>query len=145
MTSLQDYDLEFKLDTIIKGQGFIKLLGKNITHKDFDWEDEAGVNLIDVCPIFTAPESWYRDLVYYMQQGYLSEHWISKQRRVICLKSSPYQIMDGVIFIKKYHVVLLICLEREDASNIVKELHDGPSRGDYSRDTTTHKILRDVY
>ena len=87
------------------------------------------MNLIDVCPIFTTPESWYKYLVYYIQQGYLLEHWKSKQRRELCLKSESYQIMDGVLFRKNYDGVFLRCLEREDASKIVKELHDRPVRG----------------
>ena len=43
----------------------------NQTDKDPIWENEARVTLIDVCPIFIAPESWYRDMVYYLQQVYL--------------------------------------------------------------------------
>ena len=39
----------------------------------------------------------------------------------------------------------LRCLEHEYAAKVVKELHDGPARGHYSRDTTAHKILREGY
>ena len=46
---------------------------------------------------------------------------------------------------KKYDGVFLRCLEREDASKIVKELHDRPAGGHYSGDTTAHKILRAGY
>ena len=49
--------------------------------EESDWENEAKVHMIDMCPIFTALESWYRDLIHYLQQGYLLEHWSSKQRR----------------------------------------------------------------
>ena len=101
MTSLQEYDLEFKPETIVKGQGLCRLIADKKNDKDPNWENEAGMNLIDVCPIFTAPESWYRDLVYYLQQGYLLEHWNSKQRRALHLKSFSYKIMDGVLFKKK--------------------------------------------
>ena len=117
----------------------------NQTDKDLDWEDEVGVNLIDVCPIVIAPESWYKDLVYYLQQGYPPEHWSSKQRRELRSNSSPYQIMDGVLFKKNYDGVFLRCLEREDASKIVIELHDEPAGGNYSGDTIAHKILRAGY
>ena len=55
------------------------------------WENEAEVHMIDLCPIFTAPESWYRDLIHYLQQGYFSEHLSSKQRRALWLKSTSYQ------------------------------------------------------
>ena len=85
VTVLEEYDLEFKLITIIKGQGLCKLIEENRTNKDSDWEKEAGVNLIDVCPIFTTLESWYSDIVYYLQQVYLLEHWNSEQRRELIL------------------------------------------------------------
>ena len=37
------------------------------------------------------------------------------------------------------------CLEHEDAAKVVKELHDGLIGGNYSGDTTAHKILRVGY
>ena len=63
MTTLQEYDLEFKPAIIIKGQGLCELIEDRQTNKDPDWENEVRVNLIDVCAIFTDPESWYKDLV----------------------------------------------------------------------------------
>ena len=78
MTTLQEYDLEFKTTTIIKGQGLCKLLMENHANEYHDWENEVELNLIEVCPIFTTPKSLYRDLVHYLQQGYLPEHWNSK-------------------------------------------------------------------
>ena len=101
--------------------------------------------MIDVCPIFTAPESWYRDLIHYLQQGYLSEHWSSKKRRALRLKSDSYQFIEGVLFRNNYDGVLLRCLEQEDAAKMVKELNDGPAGGNYLGDTTSHKILRAGY
>ena len=101
--------------------------------------------MIDMCPIFIDPESWYRDLIHYLQQGYLPEHWSSKQRRALRLKSTSYQVIDGVLFRNNYDGVLLRCLGHEDAAKVVKELHDGPTRGHYSGDTTTHKILMAGY
>ena len=38
-----------------------------------------------------------------------------------------------------------LCLEKEYASKVVKELHDGPAGGHFSGDTTAHKILRAGY
>ena len=118
--TLQEYDLEFKTKTIIKGQGICKLMAESQDSQEGDQENEAEVHMIDMCPIFTAPQSWYRDLIHYLQQGYLSEHWISKQRRALRLKSASYQVIDGVIFRKNYDGVLLRCLEHEDATKVVK-------------------------
>ena len=58
VTALQEYDLEFKPATIIKGQGLCKLMAKSQNNEDDDWENEVGLHMIDMCPIFTAPESW---------------------------------------------------------------------------------------
>ena len=97
--------------------------------EDDDWENESKLRMVDMCPIFTAPESWYKDMIYYLQQGYLPEHWSSKKRIALRLKSASYQIIDGVLLRKNYDGVFLRCLEQEDASKVVKELHDGPPGG----------------
>ena len=74
-----------------------KLIAEGHNDEYYDWENEEELNMIDVCPIFTAPESWYRDLVHYLQQGYLPEHWNSNQLRVLHLNLASYQIIDGVL------------------------------------------------
>ena len=61
------------------------------------------------------------------------------------MKSASYQIIDGVLFRKNYDGVFLRFLEQEDASKVVKELHDGPAGGHLSGYTTAHKILRAGY
>ena len=61
------------------------------------------------------------------------------------MKSTSYQIIDGVIFRKNYDGVFLRCLEQEDAYKVVKELHDGLVGGTFLGDSTAHKILRDGY
>ena len=55
--ALQEYDLEFKPATIIKGQGLCKLMVEIQNNKDDVWENEFEFYMIDMCPIFTAPES----------------------------------------------------------------------------------------
>ena len=102
-------------------------MAESQNNEDDDWENEAELHMIDMCPIFTAPYPWYRDMIHYLQQEYLPEHWNSKQRRALRLKSASYQIIDGVLFRKNYDGVFLRCLEQEDASKVVKELHDGPT------------------
>jgi hypothetical protein len=50
-----------------------------------------------------------------------------------------------VLFHVNYDGVLLICLEREDANKVLKEIHDGYVGGHFPGNTTTHKILRVGY
>ena len=40
-------------------------------NEENNWENEAELHLMDVCPLFTASDSWYRDLVHYLQAGLL--------------------------------------------------------------------------
>ena len=71
VTALQEYDLEFKPATIIKGQGLCKSMAQSQDNEDDGCENEVELHMIDMCPIFIAPEPWCRGLVYYLQQGYL--------------------------------------------------------------------------
>ena len=75
VTALQEYNLEFKLASIVKGQGLCKLMIESQNNEESGWDNEAELHMVDVCPLFTAPDSWYRDLVHYLQEGYFSEHW----------------------------------------------------------------------
>ena len=114
-------------------------------NEDSSWDNEVELYMVDVCALFTAPDSSYRDLVHYLQEGYFSEHWIPKQRRALHLKSALYHIIDGVLFRNNYDGVFLRCLEHEYAEKVVTELRDGPAGGHFLGDTTAHKILRAGY
>ena len=65
--SLQEYNLEFKPTTIVKGQGLCKLMAESQNNEDHSWDNEAELHIVDVCPLFIAPDSWYRDLIHYLQ------------------------------------------------------------------------------
>ena len=79
VTTLQEYDLEFKPASINRGQGLCKLMAEGNSNEEKNWESEVELHMMDVCPLFTAPDSWYRDLVHYLQEGYFPEHSNSKQ------------------------------------------------------------------
>ena len=79
VTTLQEYDLEFKPTSIVKGQGLCKLMTEGQNSEENSWDNEAELHMVDVCSLFTAPDSWYRDLVHYLQDGYLPEHQSAKK------------------------------------------------------------------
>ena len=79
MTTLQEYDLEFKPMSIVKGQGLCKLIIEGQNDEENNWDNEAELHMVYVCPLFTAPDSWYWDLAHYLQEEYLLEHWSSEQ------------------------------------------------------------------
>ena len=69
-------------------------------NEEKSWENEAELHLMDVRPLFTALDSWYQDLLHYLQAGLLPKHWNSKQRRALRLKSASHQIVEGLLFRK---------------------------------------------
>ena len=66
----------------------------------------------------------------------------ARKKRALRLKSTQYQLIDGVLFWQNYDQVLLRCLEKDDAEHILTELHDGPVGDHFSGETTAHKVLR---
>ena len=67
------------------------------------------------------------------------------KERALRLKSTQYQLIDGVLFRQNYDQFLLRCLEKDDTEHILAELHDGMAGGHFSRETTAHKVLRAGY
>jgi len=68
-----------------------------------------------------------------------------KQKRVLRLKFSHYQLVHGVLFRKNYDGELLQRLEKPNVDKFLKDMHDGLVGGHFLGDTTTHKILRVRY
>ena len=46
-------------------------MAESQNNEDEDWENEVELHIIDICPIFIALESWYIDLIHYLEQGYV--------------------------------------------------------------------------
>ena len=57
VTALQEYDLQFKPTTIIKGQGLCNFMDESQNNEDNSWDNEAELHMVDVCPIFIALDS----------------------------------------------------------------------------------------
>ena len=54
-------------------------------------------------------------------------------------------MIDGVLYWHNYDKVLLTCLEEYNTKHILTELHDGLAGGNFSGETTAHKVLREGY
>ena len=99
----------------------------------------------EVLYIPTSTNSWYHDLKYYLTHRSSSNHLDARKKRSLRLKSSQYQLIDSVLFRQNYDQILLRCLEKDNAEHILTELHDGPTGGHFSGETTAHKVLREGY
>ena len=49
------------------------------------------------------------------------------------------------MFRKNFEGVLLRCLERNEADNVLSQLHAGPVEGHFGGETTAHKVLKAGY
>jgi len=82
---------------------------------------------------------------YYLTHG-LGPHYLEPNKKIsLRLKSTQYQIIQGMLCMKNYDCVLLRCLEKRDVENVLSELQDGLNGGNFIGDTTAHKILRERY
>jgi hypothetical protein len=70
MTALQEYDLEFKPTTIVKGQGLCKLATEAMDsedQKEEGWKEEPILYAQQPPYVPTLENSWYNDLKQYLQ------------------------------------------------------------------------------
>ena len=57
------------------------------------------------------------------------------------MKSAPYQLINNVLFRKNYDGVFLRFLEEEQTNEFLFQFHVGLAGGNFSGDTTSHKII----
>jgi hypothetical protein len=148
LTTLQEYDLEIKPAKLVKGQGLCKLAAEAQDlqmEQEEGWDNEVDMLQNEVLYIPASTNSWYNDLKYYLTHESSLNHLDARKKRALRLKSTQYQLIDGVFFQQNYDQVLLRCLEKDDAEHILTELHDGPAGGHFSGETTAHKVLRAGY
>ena len=66
--------------------------------KEEGWENEVDMLQSEVLYIPTSTNSWYNDLKYYLTHGNSLTHLDARKKRALTLKSSQYQLIDGVLF-----------------------------------------------
>eukprot|EP00253_Pinus_taeda_P018491 PITA_18491 len=140
VTALQEYDVEITLASIVKGQGFCKMLAKASLKSEIP---SADIQVYEVS--LNDNESLYAYIIYYLKNGYAPSYLDHTKKKAIRLKAKKYKLLNDVPFRKNYDSVLLRCLEESEAKNVLQELHDGPAGGHYAGDATAYKILRAGY
>ena len=132
----------------MQAQGLCKLVAEPLdpqTKEEEGWDNEVDLLQNEVLYMPTSANSWYNDLKYYLTHGSSPNHLDATKKRDLRLKSTQYQLINGVLFRQNYDQVLLRCLEKDDAKHILIELHDGSTGSHFSRKTITHKVLKEGY
>jgi hypothetical protein len=145
MVVVQEFDLDVKPTKLVKGQRLCKLAAEDQdqVNEDPRWENELELWCGEASYISPGQESWYEKLTYLLHHGTCPKKLIPRDRIALGLKSTQYCLINSVLFHVNYDGILLICIECEDEDKVLKELHDGPASGHFTRNTTAHKILRD--
>jgi hypothetical protein len=147
MTSLQEYDLGITLALIVRGQGLCKVvvdlvheLEIQINTSTINQHNQKQINCAQ-----TTPNSWYENIRFYLMHGYAPHNLEPKNRRELRLKSASFQLINDILFRKKFDGFFLRCLEKEESEKVLVELHSGDVGGHFGGDTTAHKVLRAAY
>ena len=125
VTALQEYDLEIKPLNIVRGQGLCKLAAGSTdsSESDLHFFSEPSLFEREVFPVSTPPDSWYDDIKFFLLHGTEPEHLDPRHKKALRLKSAPYQLIDNILFRNNFEAVLLRCLERNEADNMLSQLH----------------------
>jgi len=109
---MQEYDIEIKLDKIVKGQVFCRMLAgaSNIS------ADKYSGNTVQISEVnLNKSESQYTDLIFYLRNGFSPLELSYKRKRYLRLKANQYKTIENVLFQKNYDYILLRCLEKYEA------------------------------
>ena len=93
----------------------------------------------------TAASEWYDHIKFFLHNGFAPEILDPKKIRALRLKSSPYQLIDNVLFRNNYDGVFLRCMEKDQSDKFLFKFHAGPVGGHFLGDTIAHKIIREGY
>jgi hypothetical protein len=147
MEVVQEFDLDIKPAKLVKGQGLCKLAveAQDQENEDPRWENELALWYSEASYVYLGKNFWYGKLSYLLHHGTFTKNLNPKERRDLRLKSTQYRLINSVLFCINYDGVLLICPKQEDVDKVLKELHDDPAGGHFTRNTTAHKILRVSY
>ena len=113
--------MEIKPSQVLRGLGLCKLATES-AHLP---ANQNGMSLDDsllqkeVCFIPDPTYSWYTDIQTYLETGSAPDHLDPKKKRVVRLKSTPYQLINNVHFGKNANGVLLRCLEKEESDSVL--------------------------
>jgi hypothetical protein len=147
VTSLQEYDIEITPAQIVRGQGLCKLVVESVIgHQDENDMSNPGQHYQNlICCAQNSVSPWYDDIKFCLEHGSSPHHLDPTKIRALRLKSSSFQLINGILFHQNFDEVLMHCLEKDEAENVLLEFHAGEAGGHFGGDTTTHKVLRVGY
>jgi hypothetical protein len=141
VSKIQEYDLEIKPTKIIKGQGLAQIL----TERNQEAIQMGESEQINVMISELEHDEWYSDIVYYLKNLSCPDHLVDYKRRALILKAMKYCLTEDGLGWRNLDGVILRCVNKEEANNLLEELHSGYCGGYFATHTIAHNILRADY
>jgi hypothetical protein len=88
---------------------------------------------------------WYSHIIYFLQNLSVPSYLTKTQGRDLKLKAINLCINDKLLFCKNPTGILLRCINQEESTKIMIELHNSECGEHHYWKTTAHKILRAGY
>jgi hypothetical protein len=153
IAKILEFDLEVKPTKMIKGQGLARLLAESnckalgvnfMGTNSVNQQSEIQNNNLQINSKL-AECSWYKDVIYFLQNLQPPVGLEKAKVRSLKLKEVKYCIVDQMLYWKDPSGILLRCLDLEEAKQIMIEFHGSLCGGHHFWRTTTYKILRVGY
>ena len=145
-----EYDLEINPTKLIKGQGLSKLMVESNLHSlDINLiatilDDEDGGSCIQVSEMFLK-SPWYSNIVYVLQHLFPPPGMSRSKGRSPKLKSEKLCILNSALYWKDPGGILLNCLVKYEAQQVMNDFHRGDCGGHLFLKTIANKALRAGY
>jgi hypothetical protein len=124
--NIQEHDLTIMNSKTIKGCDLsLHLAQHDEASEEIDEQDNPLSTLfyIDSQILLVAEHTWYKHLVYYLQNHRCPDNLDTHQRRSLCPESSRYVILRDFLFRRSVDGISLRCVNNEEAHKLLQETH----------------------
>jgi hypothetical protein len=128
IAKILEFDLEIKHTKLIKGQGLAKLLDESNCKAlgiSFINEQVESSNKNFQGALYLATCSWYKDILYFLQELKPPDEMGKRKARALKLKAVRYCIIDQALYWKDPLGVFLRCLDPQKAQKVTFDFHSG--------------------
>jgi hypothetical protein len=140
---LQEFNLEFAKSKANKSLVFVELICE-LPHTNENTEPNHSL-LDESMFLISTLESWYGDILLYLQTQHFQPRISRDEWRHIRHNSKQYLIIGDTLYHRGIDTILWCFLTHEEAEHVLNDCHLGACGGHLSGMATTQKILRAGY
>jgi hypothetical protein len=149
IAKILDFDLEMNPTKLVKGHGLARLLAEsifkalgvnfmnlNLENQKVDFADKSS----HISPNL-AKCTWHKDIIYFLQKLQPPDGLDKKKVRDLKMKTIKYCLIHHILYWKDPLVVILRCLDPQEAQKAMTDFHDNLCWVHHFCRTTTYNIL----